>query len=333
MRVVLKVDRSLETIVTTSPSESVLSEAAYFVMTTQTQFNPPQALQSILDGFAVNKGELGELIVALLFIMARDEAVGDADRFGRPPNNQRWCSLTGLLTSLFCPPTAATPQGWHFAEESLNQTESSLAKTFKRSRVYVTHFIKVHEQSVADVKFLMCLMARGAAVLCANGQYAVDGIIPFLVEGDEIRSDNIGLIMFQVKNDSKYSASPHSNLFNAMDPCVLKIVGSATNVPTIRIVFALAGRTTAIELTAHNTTTTTGSCSRYDFWVSGLSPKVLFPVRKDASAWNSILQASYGWDRIYFDTLKLRAAHRKSMNPGVETDGEFWKNWCKLDSL
>ena len=61
----------------------------------------------------------------------------------------------------------------------------------------------------------MRLMARGAAVLCARGQ-PVDGIIPFLFKGDEIRLDNIGVIMFQVKNDVKYSNSPQLNLFHAM---------------------------------------------------------------------------------------------------------------------
>ena len=43
---------------TTSPSEPFLSEAGYFVMTTQLGFNP-QVLQEILDRFAVNKVELG----------------------------------------------------------------------------------------------------------------------------------------------------------------------------------------------------------------------------------------------------------------------------------
>jgi len=70
LRVVLKADRNLETMVTTSPSEPVLSEAAYFMMTTQAQFNPAEALHGILNRFSVNKCELGELIVALLFIMA-----------------------------------------------------------------------------------------------------------------------------------------------------------------------------------------------------------------------------------------------------------------------
>ena len=360
MRVVLKFDSSLETMVTTSPSEPVLSEAAYFVMSTQAQFNPPQVLQSILNGIAVNKGELGKLIVALLFTMARDEAVGPANAFGRPPNNQRWCSLTGLLTSLFCTPAAAssdhasvvTSQGWHFGHfsaESPNQTKSSLANTFKDSKVYFTHFVQVHQQAPVRVEYLMRLMARGAAVLCASGQPAVDGIIPFLFEGDEIRSDNIGVIMFQVKNDAKHSKSVQLNHFYAMDPCSLGILGFPASVPVIRIVFALAAETPSLTLVDYNTPTTkkdrpslaraasTGTTKQgyitYDFWVSGLSRMVLVPVRNEPSAWDSILQASYAWETIYSDCLKLRTTHRRSMNPGAAFDSEFWENWCNPVSL
>jgi len=163
MHVVLKVNHSFETMATTSPSELLLSEAAYFIMTTQAQFNATQASQTILNGFAVNKGELGELVVALLFTMARDEAVGPADSFGRPPNNQRWCSLNELLTSLFCTPSAVsedhvgvvTSQGCHFKGKRPIQSKPPLAKTFKNSKVYFTHIVKVHQHALVHVDYLM----------------------------------------------------------------------------------------------------------------------------------------------------------------------------------
>jgi len=349
MRVVLKVDHSLETMVTVSPSEPVLSEAAYFVMTTQ-RFSPPQVLQVILNEFPVNKDKLGGLIVALLFTMARDEAVGPADCFAQPPNNQRWCSLTELLTSLFCTPSAASndhvsivdSQGWHFGAEGPNQTESLLADAFKDSKVYFTHFVKVHEEKLIHVNYLMRLMTRGAAVLCAN-DLAVDGIIPFLLKGDEIRADNIGVIMFQVMDDEKYSNSPQLHLFHDMDPCSLRI-GSPANVPIIRIVFALAAKTPSlvrVDYTAKNgfpslsyvEFTGEGSYTTYDFWVAGLYPKILVPVGNEPSAWDGLLQTCYPWKRIYYDPLERFTAHRRSMNPGTGINSECWENWCDLDSL
>ena len=325
------------------------------MMTTHPHFIAAQVLQDILTGSLVNKGELGGLIVALLFTMARDKAVGPADCFGRPPNNQRWCSLTGLLTSLFCTPSTATDdhinvvtsQGWHFASGSPNQTKSFLADTFKDSKVYFTHFVKVHQQALIHVQYLMRLMARGAAVLCASGQ-PVDGIIPFLFKGDEIRLDNIGVIMFQVKDDVKCSNSPQLNLFHAMDPYSLGILQFPTNIPVIRIVFALAAKTPSLTFVDYNTPTTkTGRTSRarvkptgitkesyttYDFWVSGLSQEILVPIGKESNTWNSILQAS-SWERIYSDRLELRTRHRRSMNPGAAINSEFWESWCNLVSL
>ena len=60
-RVVLKIGPSLETMVTMAPSEPVLSEATYFLMSTEPGFNTPRALQQILAGFVVNKGGLGQM--------------------------------------------------------------------------------------------------------------------------------------------------------------------------------------------------------------------------------------------------------------------------------
>jgi len=313
-------------------------------MTTQPQFSPPEALQVILNKFPVNKGELGELIVPLLFTMARDEAVGSANNFGRPPNNQRWCSLTALLTSLFCTPSppskeqvdVVTSKGWHFTAECPDQTKtkSSLGARFKHSKVYFTHFVKVHEQALVHVEYLMRLMVRGAALLCANGDLAVDGIIPFLFEGDEIRQDNIGVIMFKVKNDATYSSSPQFHLFHAMDPFSLNILEPPTKVPIIRIVFAPAVKTPSFKLVNYNTkkrrsrVAPNESYTTYDFWVSGLSPKILVPVENEQSAWDSILEASHSWGRTYSDSLALCTTQRRSMNPGVAVPNGFWENWC-----
>ena len=81
-------------------------------------------------------------------------------------------------------------------------------------------------------------MARGAAMLCANGQPGVDGIIPFLLDGDKITPVNIGIIMIEVKHDATYSRIHKVDLFVAMDPQNLGLF--STDIPIIRIIFALA---------------------------------------------------------------------------------------------
>jgi hypothetical protein len=246
MWVILKVDGGLETIVTVLPSEPILSEAAYFLMT-RANFSVARALQKILDGPAVHKGELGELMVALLFIIARDKAIRLTDIDGQPILKQQWCSITKLLQSLFCIPSSPTEvdvmcDGWRLTPEGTSPLQSSLADTFKfqDSKVFFTHFIKVHQHALVEVEFLMHLMVRGAAILCANGQPAVNGIIPFLLTGDEIIRDNIGVIMFQVKNDAKYTDNPQVDCFLKMDPRSSGIISPSADIPIIRMFFTLA---------------------------------------------------------------------------------------------
>jgi len=108
--------------------------------------------------------------------------------------------------------------------------------------------------------------------------------------------------MFQVKNDAKHSNSPQLNLFHPMDPCSLGILGSPANVRiiVIRIVFALGAKIPSLTLVDYDASTTKKGCSSlarmestctteggyttYDFWVSGLSPKVLVPVENEPGA-------------------------------------------------
>ena len=67
LRVLLKVEDTLETMATASPSEPILSEAAYFLMGSRAPFSPARAMQDILNGFAVDNGELGEPVGGVTF--------------------------------------------------------------------------------------------------------------------------------------------------------------------------------------------------------------------------------------------------------------------------
>jgi hypothetical protein len=69
--------------------------------------------------------------------------------------------------------------------------------------------------------------------------------------------DNLGLILYQIKNDFDYTHNLKPNLFDAVDPYATSILkfGDAA-VPLIRIFFALATRTPCLEVTRHEATTT-----------------------------------------------------------------------------
>ncbi len=65
MRVCLEIDAAFESMETASPSEPILSEAAYVIMARKS-FGPLESLKSVLEGFSVHKGDRGEFLALLL---------------------------------------------------------------------------------------------------------------------------------------------------------------------------------------------------------------------------------------------------------------------------
>ncbi|KAF8347959.1 hypothetical protein F5887DRAFT_672674 [Amanita rubescens] len=264
MRILLQLDAGLESLTTVSVSEPLLSEAAYWMMNPDTTFKAAEALKSCLDGYAIHKGDRGELLVMLLFTLARDRAIGDPNSVGQPISGRRWCSVPRFMKKLF-----------KFRRHP--SSNASLKDLFANSKIFFNHWVKVHQYAIVNVRYLAHLMRRGAALLCATNQA---GIIPFLLAGYDIIPKNIGVILWQVKNDSKYTDKPDLSLFKAMDPYALGILNPGDNIPIIRIVFALASKTpclTRVECSQD------GFC---DFWVGGISSTVFSPVKR-ASGWHS----------------------------------------------
>jgi hypothetical protein len=95
LRVCVNIDANSESMATVSPSEPLLSEAAYFIMKKRT-FDAPGAFQTVLNGFAISKGDRGEFLVMLFYTLARDMTVGGCLTDGRP-RNYRWFKLTSFL--------------------------------------------------------------------------------------------------------------------------------------------------------------------------------------------------------------------------------------------
>ena len=83
MRILLRLDAGFESLLTVSASEPLLSEVAYWMMYPDTKFKAAETLKSCLDGYDIHKGDRGELLVMLLFTLARDCAVGYPSDYGR----------------------------------------------------------------------------------------------------------------------------------------------------------------------------------------------------------------------------------------------------------
>ena len=326
MRVCLKIDAAFETMSTTSSSEPILSEAAYFIMQKQS-FNAPKALKLVMEGFSISKGDRGEFLVLLLLILARDATVGPADEFGRPLKGKRWFGLTDFLCGqVFRKQTIPS----RFVDANSIYALDMLPKDFPNAQLHCSHFMKVHERKAIDITSLLLLQGRGAAVLCANNQTGIDAINVFLRDGTQLVEGNVGLILHQVKNDSKYSTKPLQKLFDAMDPYDIGILEEgAPALPLIKIVFALAARIASLNVVRHSPTKEYPAVV-YEIWCAGISPDILGPVEQQhAGIWDALLQASYGWKELYNAPSEVTADLRRSATPGAARDAGHYVRWAK----
>ena len=192
MRVCLKIDAAFETMTTTSLSEPILSEAAYFVMQ-RGSFNTPKALKLVMEDFSILKGDRGEFLVLLLLILARDTTVGPPDEFGRPIEGMRWFGLTDFLYGQAFRKQTAPSQ---LVDANSIRALDMLPQDFPNAQVHFSHFVKVHEYKAIDITSLLLLQGRGAAVLCANNQTGIVAINVFLKDGTKLDRDNAGLILY-----------------------------------------------------------------------------------------------------------------------------------------
>jgi hypothetical protein len=193
MRVCLKIDAAFETMTTTSSSEPILSEAAYFVMQSGS-LNAPKALKSVMEGFSISKGDRGEFLALLLLILARDATVGPPDELGRPIKGKRWFGLADFLYGhLFQEQDGSS----RLVDAKSLRALRMLPKDFPNAHLHFSHFVKVHEYRAIDIDSLLLLQGRGAAVLCANNQTAIDCIHVFLKDGTTLVRENAALALYQ----------------------------------------------------------------------------------------------------------------------------------------
>jgi len=313
MRVCLKVMPGFENMVTAAPSEPILSEAASNIMSNP-NFNAPKALQRVLGGFSVHRGDRGEFVAMLLFTLSRDHAI-----LSRPSSamNHRVIFVNDFLKSLFRPsekmlsmlPSVAHPK----------EFKSSLSVAFSDARLHFNHFIKVHQHRIINRKYLLKLMTRGAAVLCGNSQAGVDGVIPVVFQGSRLEVHNGSAILWQSKAGGNYNHEPVPALFDSMDPHELGIfdrTDGLADTPIIRIIFALAAEKPSITFLPPRTTE--GSYKAYDIWCSGVSSNLLASIKKEAEeTWESLVAASHGWQDLYDVGHRQMRALQMSMNPGA----------------
>ncbi|KAI0290147.1 hypothetical protein BC826DRAFT_1028338, partial [Russula brevipes] len=298
MRIYLAAMADFRTLVTTSPSEPLLAEASWMVMSqTLGPKEAPQALLKHIDQSYLNAGDRGEVVAALLLMLARDEAIQirklrqNPNPGGELPNAEdfkydgvakgRIVTVLEFIDALVPPKSRLgvrrlKPHYW--SEEHFQ--EKSLESTFTKAHIYFNHFIKVHDFKMVEREYLWRLICRGAAVICANNQRGVDIVIPVLM-GTVLHPKFVTAILIQVKNDRSYTDDVSDSLFTEMDPCKVKLFTENAKPPpprppVLRIVLALASEKSAVKGPTFDTRLSSRikkevDFTAYDLWIAGVS--------------------------------------------------------------
>jgi hypothetical protein len=353
MRVCMAIPKDLtSTVHGIAASEPVLSEAASLIMRTYNHFDLSQALLDVLDSFAIDHGERGELVVAALFMRARDLYISQKQPSLFPNDLSRFCpvfSVKDLLSYLFKGESLETMLK---SLPSVCRTDFpsqlrslKFGDVFKNTYMHFNHLIKLFQQKVIMRQYLLGIMARGAAALGANNQQGYDMVYPFLYGTGNLVIENVGFIIVQVKNHAD-NMTPSSGLFKAMDPFVCKLLSadddsSDFTVPIIRIVFYLGGENTGLKHMKHEPHSdgaqTLDAAGRsmftsYDFWCSGIDPGVLRPVEeKKLLNWKQLLGKTDKWGGLF--SASSAPDVRCSQYPGGGTDKYHYEAWMKSDHI
>ena len=314
LRICMKVNDDRESLVTLSPSEPIVSEAASLIMEENTKFKMVDGLKAILRGFGLDQGDRGELVAMALLTVARDLTVKD---FKLRSHDDEWLptfTVPQFLSRLLNRKTLGSdrPSMFRTPEENIPFEEQ-----FRKSIMHFNHFIQPHKQDVLTArhnhpKFI----ARGAALRGAKGQPGTDFAMFFTHSGPAVEVGNDGLILMQIKNIANMSGTPDKSLFHAMCPYKLGIYSEGEDPPgpIIRIVLSLASRgcsLTRVEY-SEDECKTYGKVTTYDYFASGLDPSVLVPVKpEEQQGWLAILQDS-PWSKLYANNSALSSLRKQA---------------------
>jgi hypothetical protein len=178
----------------------------------------------------------------------------------------------------------------------------------------------------------------------------VDIIIPFVYGDGKISRKNTSAILIQVKNNANFGPKPKSILFELMNPYFLRFfdLDEEDPVPVIRMVFALASRTSTVdsipprqqrrERTAKveaeaKLTKKSPKYTAYDIWCAKASSDTFLVIKAaDEDVYAKLLKVCKVFPAAYSlgidEVLPSVSSLRRSMNPGTAADPSHWKEFC-----
>ncbi|KAH8990142.1 hypothetical protein EDB86DRAFT_3104146 [Lactarius hatsudake] len=345
MRVCLSISKDSAAVRGVAASEPILSEAASLIMRGHPNFNLPDALINVLEPYAINHGDRGELLVAAFFTRARDLYARQIFHDLFPYKPTRFCpvfSVKDLLSNLFHSKHFITMLGSLPSVCRADFPSRKFGDVFENTKIHFNHMIRPFKLDVMDRSYLVSVMARGAAVFGTNCQPGFDLVYPYLYDTSDLVINKVGFIVVQVTNHAD-NPTPDTNLFKNMDPFLCELVSGddrpGFTVPIIRIVFALGEgvpffkrmRYKSLEQgTATFDVNGQPQFTSYDFWCSGIGPDLLQPVDEDKTQWVALLDKTDRWDRM-FSTSKAPDV-RRSHYPGGGGNEDHYGAWMMSET-
>ena len=342
LRVCLCVDPGFETAVTIAPSEPLLAEASSLIMSNPA-FNLPRCLLTELECQGLDKGNRGELIGMALCLLARDAAVKNEsdDRV-----TTQVIPVSSFIRELVASPDHILNSNPVRARTS-DEARKTFEETFSKSNIFFNHFVKFRDRGVINRCYLWLLIVRGAAGLCADFQFGVDIVIPFVFFDRRLRRINVSAIFIQCKNDASFQTTPRQYLFDMMNPFDIQFFDETeTNpLPVIRMVFALASPTARVEVLkcpdrvqpprpgGFQAKFQADKYTSFDIWCAKASHDTFRPV-KDSE--DDMFQKLLLRFRIYPDVYDEKRTEglqtvTRSMNPASGVHPAHYRNYGLLD--
>ena len=177
-----------------TPSEPVLAEAAARIMN---KFPcPVENLKGFLENGLISKGERGELVAQLLLTLAHDQALlsdlaHDLVIYSQP------VPVINFLKKLI---SRKHLEGILQSQPANVFKGQTLEEAFQDARLNFTHFVKAGESRIISDEIAWMGLARGMAFVCANGEEAIDLVIPILLWDKPLSRFVVSAIFFQFKN-------------------------------------------------------------------------------------------------------------------------------------
>jgi len=279
-------------------------------------------LRGILQWPGMSKGEQGELVTCDISIDTLDSLM-----FEDKALRSLVVDATSYFEALFASDIYEKKIKDSFPSKlrELGQNKT-FAETFKDSRIYVTHFIKVYDYKVLSAEFLM---KCAAAIVCADNQLDVDVILPMIYKDQLLKKENVTCILVQSKNDAMFSIKPQRYLFDAMRLSIF----TTNPPPVIRMVYALASCESAVCIVRRPSRKVneekTNDYTSFDIWCAQASSATFKAIQPDENkTYQELLKLSRDIPNICEPEEDDLKADAKSMYPCATSDPGHWQSFC-----